>query len=239
MRARAACAPAAASAPAYKKDVPAVVLFSEQVVTIAPDGRIKGNTQTAYLLALDPLELRRRNHAAVHPHSGHPWSSNALLECYTVGAERFGWHARTPAPRSMRDGRLLVGYGMARAALSAYQAPCTALATLRRDGSASIRSGATDIGAGTYTVITQLAAERLGLGVDVAAPGDCILSLGRTGKRRNQSGTSSASPHVAGAAAICCGCGPSRRRSRSGLTPIGCRRARRGFTASASASTTA
>jgi CO/xanthine dehydrogenase Mo-binding subunit len=119
--------------------------------------------EMAYRLGIDPLELRLRNHAAVHPHSGHPWSSNALLECYTVGAERFGWHARTPALRSMRDGRLLVGYGTARAALSAYQAPCTALATVRRDGSASIRSGATDIGAGTYTVITQLAAELLGL----------------------------------------------------------------------------
>ena len=63
----------------------------------------------------------------------------------------------------MRVGRLLVGYGMARAALSAYQAPCTALAIVRRDGSASIRSGATDIGAGTYTVITQLAADLFAL----------------------------------------------------------------------------
>ena len=119
--------------------------------------------EIAHRLDIDPLELRRRNHAAVHPHSGHPWSSNALLECYQVGAERFGWHARTPAPRSMRDRRLLVGYGMARAALSAYQAPCTALASVRKDGSTSIRSGATDIGAGTYTVITQLAADLLGL----------------------------------------------------------------------------
>jgi xanthine dehydrogenase YagR molybdenum-binding subunit len=119
--------------------------------------------EIAHRLDIDPLELRRRNHAAVHPHSGHPWSSNALLECYQVGAERFGWHARTPAPRSMRDGRLLVGYGMARAALSAYQAPCTALASVRKDGSTSIRSGATDIGTGTYTVITQLAADLLGL----------------------------------------------------------------------------
>ena len=119
--------------------------------------------EIAHRLDIDPLELRRRNHAAVHPHSGHPWSSNALLECYQVGAERFGWHARTPAPRSMRDRRLLVGYGMARAALSAYQAPCTALASVRKDGSTSIRSGATDIGTGTYTVITQLAADLLGL----------------------------------------------------------------------------
>lgn len=121
--------------------------------------------EMASRLELDPLELRRRNHPAVHPHSGLPWSSNALLECYRVGAERFGWNARNPAPRSMRDGHLLVGYGMARAALSAYQAPCSTLATLHRDGSASIRSGATDIGVGTYTVITQLAAERLGLPV--------------------------------------------------------------------------
>lgn len=119
--------------------------------------------EMASLLEIDPVELRVRNHAAVHPHTGLPWSSNALLECYKVGAERFGWSARTPTPRSIRKGRILVGYGMARAALSAYQAPCRALATLRRDGSASIRSGATDIGAGTYTVITQLAAELLGL----------------------------------------------------------------------------
>jgi xanthine dehydrogenase YagR molybdenum-binding subunit len=119
--------------------------------------------EMAYVLDIDPLELRLRNHAGVHPHSGRPWSSNALLECYKHGAERFGWDARTREPRSMRDGRLLIGYGMARAALSAYQAPCQALATLFRDGSASIRSGATDIGAGTYTVITQLAAQLLGL----------------------------------------------------------------------------
>lgn len=119
--------------------------------------------ELSYALDIDPLDLRVRNHATVHPHGGHPWSSNALLECYKIGAERFGWHARPPKPRSMRDGRLLVGYGMARAALGAYQAPCKALATLGADGSASIRSGATDIGAGTYTVITQLAAELLGL----------------------------------------------------------------------------
>ena len=122
--------------------------------------------EMSYLLGIDPIELRVRNHAAVHPHTGLPWSSNALLECYKLGAERFGWSARTSAPRSMLKGRILLGYGLARAALSAYQAPCRALATLRRDGSASIRSGATDIGAGTYTVITQLAAELLGLPTD-------------------------------------------------------------------------
>jgi CO/xanthine dehydrogenase Mo-binding subunit len=121
--------------------------------------------ELAYRLAIDPLELRLRNHATVHPHSGRPWSSNALRECYSVGAARFGWHERPAAPRSMRRGRQLVGFGMARAALSAYQAPCSAVASLRGDGTAVIRSGATDIGAGTYTVITQLAASLLGLPV--------------------------------------------------------------------------
>lgn len=119
--------------------------------------------ELAVELGMDPLALRIQNHASVHPHTGRPWSSNALLECYELGARRFGWGDRTPAPRSMRRGRHLVGYGMARAALGAYQAPCSAVVSIRRDGTAMVRSGATDIGAGTYTVITQLAAALLGL----------------------------------------------------------------------------
>jgi CO/xanthine dehydrogenase Mo-binding subunit len=121
--------------------------------------------ELAYAAGIDPIELRVRNHAAVHPHSGLPWSSNATLDCYRLGAERFGWSARNPTPRSMRtrDGRLLVGYGMARAALSAYQAPCRARVTLHRDGSVVVRSAGTDIGTGTYTVITQLTADLLGV----------------------------------------------------------------------------
>ncbi len=119
--------------------------------------------ELSYIVGVDPVELRVRNHAGVHPHAGLPWSSNALLECYRQGAERFGWSARTAEPRSMRDGRLLVGYGMARAALSAYQTPCKARASLYRDGTAFIRSAATDIGSGTYTVMSMLAADRLGV----------------------------------------------------------------------------
>jgi CO/xanthine dehydrogenase Mo-binding subunit len=122
--------------------------------------------ELSYALGIDPIELRIRNHADVHPETGRPWSSNALLECYREGAERFGWSHRTPEPRSMRQGRLLVGYGMARAGLSGYQAPCKARASLRRDGTAFVRSAATDIGGGTYTVMTMLAAELLGLPTD-------------------------------------------------------------------------
>jgi CO/xanthine dehydrogenase Mo-binding subunit len=115
------------------------------------------------MLGIDPIALRVRNHSSVNPHTGLPWSSDALLECYKRGAERFGWSARIPRPRSMRAGRLLVGYGMARAALGAYQPPCRARASIQLDGTAFVRSGATDIGSGTYTVMTMLAAECLGL----------------------------------------------------------------------------
>ncbi|MFJ8134146.1 xanthine dehydrogenase family protein molybdopterin-binding subunit [Streptomyces hydrogenans] len=121
--------------------------------------------EAAHAVGMDPLEFRLRNHAEQHPLFGLPWSSNALRECLTEGAEMFGWSKRTREPGSMREGRWLVGYGMAAASFMFYQSPCQARATVRGDGSAYVRSGATDIGTGTYTVMTQLAAERLGLDV--------------------------------------------------------------------------
>ena len=122
--------------------------------------------ELSYALGIDPIELRSRNHATVNPETGLPWSSDALLECYRRGAERFGWSSRNPKPASMRNGHLLVGYGMARAALGAYQPACKAIASIRRDGTAFVRSGATDIGTGTYTVMTMLAADCLGVPVE-------------------------------------------------------------------------
>jgi CO/xanthine dehydrogenase Mo-binding subunit len=122
--------------------------------------------ELAVELGIDPLELRLRNYAETHPQSGRPWSSKALRACYELGAERFGWARRTPEPRSMRRGRLLVGYGMASAFYGYVQAPCQARATLGVDGVAVVRSAATDIGPGTYTVITQVAADALGLPPD-------------------------------------------------------------------------
>ena len=79
--------------------------------------------ELSYALGIDPIELRVKNHAHVHPDTGLPWSSNALLDCYRQGAERFGWSARNPEPRSMRNGGQLVGYGMARGALVRVSAP--------------------------------------------------------------------------------------------------------------------
>ncbi|MFF0431729.1 xanthine dehydrogenase family protein molybdopterin-binding subunit [Streptomyces sp. NPDC004327] len=121
--------------------------------------------EAAHAVGMDPLEFRLRNFAEQHPLLGLPWSSNALRECLTEGAELFGWSKRTREPGSMREGRWLVGYGMAAASFPFYQNPCQARATVSGDGSAYVRSGATDIGTGTYTVMTQLAAERLGLDV--------------------------------------------------------------------------
>jgi xanthine dehydrogenase YagR molybdenum-binding subunit len=122
--------------------------------------------ELSYELEMDPIELRLANYAQVHSQTGLAWSSNALRECYRVGAERFGWANREPGVGAMRDGRWLVGYGMAGMTFAPLQAKCQARATIRRDGTAHVCSGATDIGTGTYTVMTQLAAEVLGLRVD-------------------------------------------------------------------------
>jgi xanthine dehydrogenase YagR molybdenum-binding subunit len=119
--------------------------------------------ELSYALGIDPIELRLRNYAEVHPQTGLAWSSKALRECYQVGAERFGWSRRNPEPGSMREGRWLVGYGMAGVTYGHNQAKCQARATIRRDGSAYVCSGTTEIGVGTWTVMGQLVAELLGL----------------------------------------------------------------------------
>ena len=122
--------------------------------------------ELSYTLAIDPIELRLRNDTEVDPKSGRPWSSKALRECYRVGAERFGWARRTPEIGAMRVGNWLVGYGMAGVTFTSGQARCEATVSMRRDGTAHVRSAATDLGTGTYTIATQVAAELLGLDVD-------------------------------------------------------------------------
>lgn len=121
--------------------------------------------ELAFSLKMDPIELRLKNYAERDPSSGKPFSSKALRECYRVGAERFGWARRSPEPRSMRDGRLLVGWGMATAAYPVNRGQASARARLLPDGTAEVVSGSQDIGTGTYTVMTQLAADALGLPV--------------------------------------------------------------------------
>jgi xanthine dehydrogenase YagR molybdenum-binding subunit len=122
--------------------------------------------ELSYAVGIDPIELRLRNYTEIHPASGRPWSSKALRECYYVGAERFGWSRRTPQIESMRDGKWLVGYGMAGVTFISGQAPCQASVSIRRDGTAHVLSAATDLGTGTYTIATQVTAELLGLDID-------------------------------------------------------------------------
>ncbi|MCA1579037.1 MAG: xanthine dehydrogenase family protein molybdopterin-binding subunit [Acidobacteria bacterium] len=119
--------------------------------------------ELAYALKIDPLELRLINYAEKDPESGKPFSSKALRECYRLGAEKFGWKDRKFEPRSMRDGRLLVGWGTATGIWGAFQMPATARITFKANGTAHVASATSDIGPGTYTVITIIAAEYLGL----------------------------------------------------------------------------
>jgi len=126
--------------------------------------------ELAYELGLDPLELRLRNHADVDPLSGRPWSSKGLRECYQRGADRIGWQRRIPVPRSTRDGRWLIGLGMATAiypvpAFPGLQ-PQRALARLYADGTAVVQCGTQEIGTGVATAMTQVAADGLGLSLD-------------------------------------------------------------------------
>ncbi len=122
--------------------------------------------ELAYTLKIDPLELRLINYSEFDPESGKPWSSKALRECYRLGAEKFGWSQRKFEPRSMRDGHLLVGWGTATGVWGAFQRPATAKITYRADGTANVVSATSDIGPGTYTVMTMIAAEFLGIAPD-------------------------------------------------------------------------
>jgi xanthine dehydrogenase YagR molybdenum-binding subunit len=114
---------------------------------------------------VDPVELRLRNYAEADPESGKPWSSKYLRECYDDASNRFGW-ARRPPPGSMRDGNSLIGWGMATATYPANRMVANASATMLPDGTVRVRSGSQDIGTGTYTVMTQVAAEALGMPVE-------------------------------------------------------------------------
>ena len=112
-------------------------------------------------LAMDPIELRLRNLAERNPRKDLPWSSNGLRACYRAGAELFGWNKRSAQPRLMRNGRELVGMGMATAMNPAPRYASKASATLFADGTAVVRSATSDMGPGTYTAMTQIAADTL------------------------------------------------------------------------------
>ena len=122
--------------------------------------------ELAVALALDPLELRLRCYSERDQLEDRPYSSKALRECYRQGAEAFGWDKRNPAPRSMRDGSDLVGWGMATGVWEALQVPITVRIALGANGHAEVACATSDIGTGTYTIMAQVAADALGLPIE-------------------------------------------------------------------------
>ncbi len=122
--------------------------------------------ELAVALALDPLELRLRCYSDRDQLGDRPYRSKALRECYRQGAQAFGWDRRKPEPRSMRDGRDLVGWGMATGIWEALQVPIAVRIVLTAKGHAEVACATSDIGTGTYTIMAQVAADALGLPLD-------------------------------------------------------------------------
>lgn len=119
--------------------------------------------ELAYALRIDPIALRLRNHADSDRESGHPYSAKHLKECYALGAERFGWQRRPAEPGTQRREGWRIGQGMAGAVFPGLRSRASARVRILADGSAEVASATHDLGTGMYTIMTQVAAETLGL----------------------------------------------------------------------------
>lgn len=117
----------------------------------------------AHRLGMDPIELRVRNEPDVDQTDGRPFSTRRLTDCLNHGAAAFGWHRRNPTPGATREGDRLVGIGMAAATYHTQRSQCAAIARVLDDGTAEVQSGTSDMGPGTYTSMTQVAADALGM----------------------------------------------------------------------------
>jgi xanthine dehydrogenase YagR molybdenum-binding subunit len=122
--------------------------------------------ELAIRLEIDPIELRIRNEPDVEPESGTPFTSRHYVACLREGAARFGWAERDPRPRMRRDGRWWVGTGVAGATYPTYTQPSSARARALGGGVFEVAIAASDIGTGARTVLTQIAADALGVPVD-------------------------------------------------------------------------
>ena len=132
----------------------------ESIGTFAVESAIDA---LSYELKIDPIELRMRNEPDTDPVSGHPFSSRYLREAYAMGAERFGWRNRPAIVRAQRDGRWLIGQGVATGTYPVYRMVTAARLRLNDDGTAVVQTSCQEMGMGTATVQTQHAADRLGL----------------------------------------------------------------------------
>src|SRR5438477_10452657 len=131
-------------------------------------------------LKIDPVQLRILNEPKIDESLGVPFSSRHLVECFMVGAEKFGWSKRTPEVGSMKRDDLTLGWGMAGCAWIAARFAAEASVQLRDDGTARVACATQDIGTGTYTILAQLAAQKTGVPLDKVevALGDTSLPAG-------------------------------------------------------------
>ena len=119
--------------------------------------------ELAVKLGMDPVELRRINDTATDPIRGKPYSSRSLMQCYDEAARAFGWSRRNPEIGAMRDGDWLIGWGCATAVYPTHVGTATARVRLLPDGKVRVQAAAHEIGNGIYTVLAQMASERLGV----------------------------------------------------------------------------
>jgi xanthine dehydrogenase YagR molybdenum-binding subunit len=136
--------------------------------------------ELAFQLKIDPIEVRLRNEPKIDEAENIPFSSRHLVECFKVGAEKFGWSKRDPAIGSMKRDGLTLGWGMAGASWTATRFSANANVDLRDDGSARVACCTQDIGTGTYTILAQITADKTGVpvkNVEVAL-GDSRLPKG-------------------------------------------------------------
>ncbi|SFI14824.1 xanthine dehydrogenase family protein molybdopterin-binding subunit [Albimonas pacifica] len=131
--------------------------------------------ELAHALNMDPVELRRVNDTEVEPFGGRPYTSRSLMPCFDAASDAFGWRDRTPEPGSMRDGDWLVGWGCAAAFYPTYAADAAARVRLSADGRVHVASATHELGQGNYTMMAQVAAERLGVPIEAVT-----VSLGDT-----------------------------------------------------------
>lgn len=131
--------------------------------------------ELSYELGVDPLQLRLTNYAEKDGNEDKPFSSKELRAAYEQGAERFAWSKRDPKPCSMKDGKELIGLGMATGCWEAMMQPHSARATLSADGKLEVACGTADIGTGTYTILAQIGADALGVRIE-----DVVVKVGDT-----------------------------------------------------------
>lgn len=122
--------------------------------------------EMAYAVNMDPLEFRLLNYSENDPENNRPHSSKFLKEAFQLGADGIGWKDRNPKPRSMKEGDLLVGYGMGTGVFIAWRGGASVGAKFTSDGTLILQSAVTDMGPGTATAMTNLASQKFGIAPD-------------------------------------------------------------------------